>query len=339
MDTITHGLSGSLLGISARDKFKKIPPKILVYFFTFATIFPDFDIIFRLISEQSYLKNHRGITHSIILLPFWSLLVSFIFSLILKYKIFLKNHHEEIPEINKGTFFELFLISALGIIFHIIADLITTYGTMILSPYDNTKFAYGSVFILDFIFTGIILSGIIISKFTPKYSLVPKVAQIFSLILIAYVVFTQFLKTEALEKAKSNFDTDSQQEYVFTVLPQPLSPFKWKVFVYDEIRETFYTTHINLIEKSTSLSWIDAPKWGIDSDLHPIAKMAWNDEVFNPIKTFFSLPAFHSIEEYEDKVCLFFQDLRFSNKYVSNPFVYGLCSYESGFKTIEKLRN
>ncbi len=337
MDTITHGLSGSLLGIATRDKFKKIPPKILVYFFTFAAIFPDLDIIFRLISEQAYLKNHRGITHSLLLLPFWCLLLTFIFSLCLKYKIFLKNHNEEIPEIKSRTIFELYVISTLGIIFHILADLITTYGTMILSPYDNTKFAYGSVFIIDLVFTGIILSGIIISKLIGKYSLIPKVAQLFTILLITYVGFTQFLKLEALELAKNNFDTERTQEYFFTILPQPLSPFKWKVFVQDNLRDDLYITHLNLLEQDETLAWETAPKWGRDSDLVPLAKIAWNDEAFLPIKTFFSLPTFHSIQESEGRICLFFQDLKFSNKFVSNPFVYGLCSYSTGLKTIEKL--
>ncbi len=337
MDTITHGLSGSLLGIATRDKFKKIPPKILVYFFTFAAISPDFDIVFRLFSDQAYLINHRGITHSILLLPFWAILLSFLFAFILKYKVFLNNHNEELPTFSLRTFIELYLISIFGIIAHILADLITTYGTMILSPYSNEKFAYGSVFIIDLIFTGIIVAGILISKFITKYSLAPKIAQFFIFLLISYVGTTQVFKTNALEIAKNNFDTDSIQGYIFTTLPQPLSPFKWKIFVYDNLRENFYITHINLLDKSENIHWEDAPKWGMDSDLQPLAKLAWQDEGFSHIRHFFSLPAFHSIEEDEDRVCLFFQDLRFTNKYVSNPFVYGLCSYESGLKTIEKL--
>ncbi len=337
MDTITHGLSGTLLGIATRDKFKKIPPKLLVYFFTFAAIFPDFDIIYRLFSEQAYLMNHRGITHSIVVLPFWGILLSILFAIVLKYKIFLKHHTEEIPILNLSTFIELYFIAIFGVISHILADLITTYGTMILSPYSNQKFAYGSVFIIDLIFTGIIISGILISKYLSKYSLAPKIAQVFIVLLLSYVGMTQLLKTNALEIAKNNFDTESTQEYVFTTLPQPLSPFKWKIFAYDHVREIFYTTHLNLLAKFEIIQWEDAPKWGIDSDLQPLAKLAWQDEYFSNIRHFFSLPAFHSIEEDEDRVCLFFQDLRFMNKYVSNPFVYGLCSYESGLKTIEKL--
>ncbi len=338
MDTITHGLSGTLVGYAARDKFKKIPPKLLVYFFTFSTIFPDFDILFRLVSEQSYLNNHRGITHSIILLPLWGILLSLFFVSILKYKIFLKKHTEEIPAINIKTFIELYIISIFGIIFHIAADLITTYGTMILLPIDNQKFAYGSVFIIDLIFTGIIVVGILFSHFCRKYSKSPQIAQIFTILLIAYVGTTQVLKINALEKAKLNFDLESNEQYYsFTILPQPLSPFKWKVYAYHSSTEVFYSTTLNLLDKTETPTWDYAPKWGTNPDWQPLAKMAWKDNNFAQIRHFFALPAFHSIQENEGSVCLFFQDLRFSNKYVSNPFVYGLCSHESGLKTIQKL--
>lgn len=338
MDTITHGLSGTLIGYAARDKFKKIPPKLLVYFFTFSTIFPDFDILFRLVSEQSYLNNHRGITHSLVLLPLWGILLSLFFIVVLKYKILLKKHTEEIPTINKKTFIELYIISTIGIILHIIADLITTYGTMILSPLDNQKFAYGSIFIIDLIFSGIIISGILLSKFYRKYSQSPKIAQIFTVILIAYVGTTQALKINALEKAKLNFDLEYNEEYYsFTTLPQPLSPFKWKVYAYHSSAEVFYSTTLNLLDKTETPSWDYVSKWGNNIDWQPLAKMAWKDDNFAQIRHFFALPVFHSIQENEGSVCLFFQDLRFSNKYVSNPFVYGLCSHASGLKTIQKL--
>lgn len=340
MDIVTHGLSGILLGKATRDKFKKIPPKILVWFFAFSSIFPDFDIIFRLFSEQLYLKNHRGITHSLILLPIWSFLITAIYCFILKWKLFLKKHTEEIPSINKNTIFELYVISSFGILFHISCDLITTYGTMILSPFDNSKFAYGSVFIIDFIFSGIIIGGIAISQKYSKYSYKPKVSQFFLLLLIFYVGITQVLKSNALEKARENFYvTNKIKNTSFEAFPQPLSPFKWKVFTFHPENEYFYYAHVDLFNTNENIKWESTPKWGKTLEVQSLAKTVWLNKDFSLIRNFFSLPTFHSLEEKPNKICLFFQDLKFSNSYTNNPFIYGLCYYESGVKSIEKLEN
>jgi len=40
---------------------------------------------------------------------------------------------------------------------HVLLDLFTSYGTMILSPFWNHRFAWDLLFIIDFVFNGLIL--------------------------------------------------------------------------------------------------------------------------------------------------------------------------------------
>lgn len=44
----------------------------------FAAAFPDIDFALRLIDTLTYLNAHQGITHSIVLLPVWGLIVAWI---------------------------------------------------------------------------------------------------------------------------------------------------------------------------------------------------------------------------------------------------------------------
>ncbi len=45
---------------------------------TVAAIFPDLDFVLGWISELTYLRGHRGVTHSLILLPLWGLLIAWL---------------------------------------------------------------------------------------------------------------------------------------------------------------------------------------------------------------------------------------------------------------------
>ena len=45
-----------------------------------------------------------------------------------------------------------------AIFVHILGDLITQFGTMILAPFSDQRFGWGTTFIIDLPFTGIILA-------------------------------------------------------------------------------------------------------------------------------------------------------------------------------------
>src|SRR4030095_11156323 len=86
----------------------------------------------------------------------------------------------------------------LGILAHIAGDLITSFGTMILAPFSNARFAWGTTFIIDLWFRGIILAGLIASAFLYR-SRAPSIAA--CAVLTGYVLFQGWAKSEALEFA------------------------------------------------------------------------------------------------------------------------------------------
>ncbi|HKW62547.1 MAG TPA: metal-dependent hydrolase [Candidatus Acidoferrum sp.] len=154
MDTITHGIAGALISKAAfrgDDMFALRPmnrARILTWSLMLGAIFPDADVFRDMFSHDKLLivTWHRSITHSLILMPLWALLLAWITHAFCKWRKW------EAP-----SFSALAGIYAVGIVSHILLDLVTTFGTMIWSPLEWSRPAWDMIFIVDFTLSGILL--------------------------------------------------------------------------------------------------------------------------------------------------------------------------------------
>ena len=80
MDTLTHALSGALLGrATAPDPARaRITTAARMAAGALAAAFPDADFFLAYVSPVAYLTGHRGLTHSIFLAPLWALLLAWL---------------------------------------------------------------------------------------------------------------------------------------------------------------------------------------------------------------------------------------------------------------------
>jgi membrane-bound metal-dependent hydrolase YbcI (DUF457 family) len=154
MDTITHGIAGALIGkavFRGEDMFASHPMnrgRIITWSLMLGAIFPDSDVLRDLFSSDKLLMItwHRSITHSLLMLPLWTLLLAGIT------RAFASWRKWETP-----SFATLSAIYAVGILSHILLDLVTTFGTMIWSPLEWSRPAWDLIFIVDFTLTAIFL--------------------------------------------------------------------------------------------------------------------------------------------------------------------------------------
>ena len=154
MDTITHGIAGALIGKALCGGHDMFPPKpmsrsrIITWSLMIGAIFPDIDVVRDVFSHNDLLMItwHRSFTHSLLLLPVFSLLLAALTRWIAR-KL----------QWNAPSFTILLLIYAIGIVSHILLDLVTTFGTMIWSPLNWSRPAWDLIFIIDFTFTAILL--------------------------------------------------------------------------------------------------------------------------------------------------------------------------------------
>src|SRR2546427_5298655 len=154
MDTITHGIAGALIGkaiFRGEDLFASHPMnrgRILTWSLMLGAIFPDSDVFRDTFSSDRLLiiTWHRSITHSLLMLPLWALLLAAIT------RAFANSRKWQAP-----SFAALTAIYGVGILSHILLDLITSFGTMIWSPLRSSRPAWDLVFIVDFTFTALLL--------------------------------------------------------------------------------------------------------------------------------------------------------------------------------------
>jgi inner membrane protein len=156
MDTITHAFAGALLGKGLFTTRRSESPTehsqqsgVAIFAVTVASAFPDIDVFYNNFAHDNLgmLKYHRYVTHSLVMLPIWVLLLT--------------------PLIRWGarmfgftppSFLWTALASAVGIASHILLDLVTSFGTMIWSPVNRARPAWDIIFIVDFIMSAILLT-------------------------------------------------------------------------------------------------------------------------------------------------------------------------------------
>jgi len=154
MDTITHGIAGALIAKAVFRGGDVLPPepvtksRVITWSVTLAAMFPDSDVLREFLSRDPMLilTWHRSITHSLVCLPLWILLLAALTLGICRWRKW------EAP-----SFAALCGLWAAGILSHILLDLVTTFGTMIWSPLNWSRPAWDILFIIDFSFTAILL--------------------------------------------------------------------------------------------------------------------------------------------------------------------------------------
>ncbi|MGC2670880.1 MAG: metal-dependent hydrolase [Candidatus Acidiferrum sp.] len=154
MDTITHGIAGALIGkavFGGEDMFASRAinrARIITWSLMLGAIFPDSDM-FRVFFSHNpllILTWHRGVTHSLVCMPFFALLLAALTSWFARWRKW-----------DAPSFGALTGIYAIGILSHIVLDLATSFGTMIWSPLRWSRPAWDLLFIIDITFTALLL--------------------------------------------------------------------------------------------------------------------------------------------------------------------------------------
>lgn len=140
MDTVTHGIAGALLAQSfVPERQGRLAPRAL----TLGAVLPDVDFLADFVSNNPLIhaEVHRGITHSFLMLPVWALLLGGLTS----------------RWDDRRRWLLLSCLYGAGIALHVCLDLITSYGTMILSPWSRDRFAWDITFFVDLLLTAAVL--------------------------------------------------------------------------------------------------------------------------------------------------------------------------------------
>ena len=335
MDTLTHALSGALI---ARATAPKEAPDVLplrrrVLLGFLAAAAPDLDFVAGFFGQITYLYHHRGITHSLILLPLWSFLLAHLCALLWRRD---RPWHAYLGAI------------AIGIGAHILGDWITSFGTMMLAPLTDERYALALTFIIDLWFTGIIVAGLAAGLIW-RNSRAPAIAG--CAILCAYVGFQGVQQQRAMAWGESYARSAGLTQATVAAQPRPVSPFNWMVIVRDG-DEAHYSL-VNLVRSAAlpvtpedgfirrldavylplaQAQWVRTSRFGTTQTEREIAHAAWTQPQFGFFRWFAAEPVLLRVDIGNPQVCAWFQDLRFFTPGRGSwPFRYGMCrSGETG---------
>ncbi|WP_439536607.1 metal-dependent hydrolase [Methyloversatilis sp.] len=347
MDTLTHALSGALLGrLIARPSDPARPgPKTwqMVVAGAAAATFPDLDFVLGYVSELTYLRGHRGVTHSVVLLPLWGLLIAWLLARVPKMHA---------PGIDWRSFYT---VVCAGIGIHILGDLITQFGTMILAPFSDRRFGWGTTFIIDLPLTGLLIAGLAASALWRR----SRAPAAFGLVAVcAWVGVGAVGKSEAIDAARRHAAEQGIAAVAIDAIPRPASPFNWTAVIDDG--ERFHIAHLNtrrpdileagpddnLIRRLSShyrpvamAQWQVRERFGEggQGELREQVRAVWSAPDFAVFRWFAMFPVLDSVGGAASGACISFRDLRFETPgRDSLPFRYGLCDNGAGWALVER---
>ena len=288
MEPITHIASGALVGQSLRSRY---PGRMILFFCILAAWIPDIDNLAGFVSPEFYLLFHRGITHSIV----GGLGVAAILAGL--FRLFSRN----IP------FREYFAIAYGCVLLHIFLDVITSYGTMILSPFTNTRFSIHAVYIVDPIYTPIAAILLILSFFLKRRRTAFAIA---GLVWIFVYPMTNYAIKGTVERSVTAQLNKQQIAYSKVhVTADMLAPIYWKVVV--ENGGEYGVESLNILHLNGPLKLERFQK----ADPKLMNKLGKQASMFKTYAWFSLYPIMKESNTKEGEK-ITFGDLRF---YVSNP--------------------
>jgi inner membrane protein len=335
MDTLTHALCGAVIArvVAPSPGRRTVDAPVVPGLGACLTVgavagaFPDVDFVLNSVSSMAYLVGHRGVTHSLLLLPVWAALLAFVLA--------------RLPG-QRQYLWAFFTICAAAIGAHVAADLITNFGTMLLAPLSDRRFALSTTFIIDLWFTGILVAGLALTLALPRWRL-PAVLSL--AVLAGYLGFSGLQHERALQVGLARAQANGWSDATVSAMPRPVSPFNWMVIV--EYGERYEVAQVNLRRSERLVAgpdagfirqldaaylpvadaqWSVATRFGIDDDARQLAQAVWDHPEFVVFRWFYALPALYAIKRTPGEQCVWFQDIRFVVPGRSGvPFRYGMC--------------
>jgi inner membrane protein len=284
MDTVSHIIIGFGLGALAQldpviSNDSSLSTAVLVGTVVGSNA-PDFDFFYRFKGKSSYYRNHRGWSHSLPVIPLWSILTTAAI----------------LPFFQGSSIYHLFLWILFAVTLHVLLDLCNVNGTQALRPF-STKWLS-----LDFL---PLIDPYIIMLHILGFSLLPffDTGRIFTFIYIALffyllirLIFTHFTKW----KLTQYFQNALQVK----IIPKT-SPFHWNIII--ETNQDFlfgsYSKGELSIEHTFSKK-VDYPGLVIDSSQNP--------EVEGFLRS--THYAYPFVQKRKSGYFIYWKDLRFRSK-------------------------
>lgn len=210
MDSLTQGLLGAATFAIVKDK--DIGKKSLLIGALAGTI-PDLDVFLApFFNDIEFITVHRSVSHSIGL----AIVLSFVLGEIF-YRIYNRKHSRK--SWNLAFFLAIFT--------HSILDWFTTYGTKLISPFNDHLFSLNSIHVFEPIYTAILLFGILRYLLKSRNDIKSKAIQYSLIFSTCYLLLGIASKNHAYYHFKGQLEKENIAFEDILVSPTPMNIFLW----------------------------------------------------------------------------------------------------------------
>jgi inner membrane protein len=172
------------------------------------SLIPDIDVALKAFGNDIYIKNHRGISHSLPFIFLWSLIIPIVITIFN----------------NSIDYWVLWRWTLLAVTGHVITDIFNGYGTQALWPFHKKWIALGVTYTFDVVTIVIHLIGFLILLFTDAH---PGYVFLTIYILMAIYLMVQLFHKHQLKKILVK-EYGPLRRYVFV---SKTLPHTWKYVV------------------------------------------------------------------------------------------------------------
>jgi inner membrane protein len=285
MDPITHAVAGLGIAVLAGEPLAASNPAVIGC--VLGAIIPDGDIIMQLKGDYAYLKNHRGISHSIpMMLVYSGVLTGLLWTLF-----------------GNMELLKIFVFALIGCFSHIALDITNSYGAQVLWPLNKKRISFDLLLIYDPMLIIVCLTIII----PYARSIIPPFLAV--LVFAGYLILRYLMKKLAKGIVFENLE-DKYKAIHFRIMPSMIGLIKWHFILNTEKEKV--VGEVNIFPRRFKV--IDIKK-NIDRGLYKMV-------IDTPLAVFFRqfTPIFHiDCERKEGSYIFKFIDLRY---YVARDFLH-----------------
>jgi inner membrane protein len=285
MDTGTHFAMGFALGglatldpVIAQDP---VATKAVIIATVFGSQAPDLDTVLKLRNNAVYLRNHRGVTHSLPAVLLWPIIIALII-------------HTFVPSVDG---LHLWLWTFLAVALHVFVDIFNAYGTQALRPISNRWIALGVINTFDpFIFSAH-LFGLILWWYGnhPGYTFVA-----IYIVIIGYYLWRIKAKYDVIKKVKTMIPNAK------VIVSPTLSWYKYRLVIRSENQLHVARAYNKQIEIVDTYDFVPIP----NNDIMNAARKDKNISAFLSFSPIYRW----EINDFDEYTEVRFIDLRYRSK-------------------------
>ncbi len=286
MDTGTHIVMGvAIAGIATLDPVVSGDPVLFNAVLGGAIVgshAPDFDTVLKLKNNATYIRHHRGLTHSVPAIIIWGILIAGII-------------HLFVPEVN---FLHLWAWTFLAVAVHVFVDIFNAYGTQAYRPFTSKWVAHGFINTFDPYIFLLHIAGIIawILGANPGYTWLV----IYTVIALYYI--KRYIDKKEIVKKIYDYYPNTEQVATSPTIKQNY----WRVAI--TTADKFYVGavengHIQIVDEFNK---VPLP----DSTIMELAKQDKNISAFLSFSPVYRW----EVTDYDDFTEVRFIDLRYRSK-------------------------